>query len=262
MIIGSPVSWTTGVRTTTAHATDELGEGDVAVWLARPDEIRAPELVARYERVLSPDEHEQHARFRREADRHLYLVAHALVRCVLARYARLAPEALVFATNRHGRPELAPAPRVPLHFNLTHTHGLVACAVSRREVGVDVESLDRHTDVDGLVGDVLSAHEAYDVSTTPASQRPLRFLHYWTLKEAYIKARGMGLALPLDRFTFVLEPHGGIAVRFERPLNDAPEDWQFALYQPTASHLLAIASHHPRGSDLAIGVREIVPFDS
>ncbi len=125
---------------------------------------------------------------------------------MLSRYADVAPRDWPFRIDEHGRPELAarPAGTPDLRFNVSHTNGLVACAVTvGREVGVDVEHTGRR-----LVHDVaerfFSPREVADLRACPAADQPVVFFDYWTLKESYIKARGLGLALPLRQFSFLL----------------------------------------------------------
>src|SRR5690606_33310169 len=111
-------------------------------------------------------------------------------------------------------PDLAPGQTdVPLVFNLSHTDGLIACAVSRgREVGVDVEWLDRRGGDIDVADRFFSRYEVQALYAQPPERRRDRFFRYWTLKESYIKARGMGLALPLDRFSFELDRGGAITI--------------------------------------------------
>ena len=129
---------------------------------------------------------------------------------------------------------------MPLEFNLAHTRGLVACAVALgRDVGVDVEWLGRRGRTLEIAERYFSPSEVRDLRATPGPDRKERFFRYWTLKEAYVKARGEGLRLPLRRFSFHLD---GPAVRvsFESDSDD-PRAWQFLIECPTPSHLLAVA---------------------
>ena len=106
--------------------------------------------------------------------------------------------------NVHGRPEILDRPAgVPdLRFNLSHTDGLIACAVTiGREVGVDVEHVGRRLTHD-IAGRFFAPREVADLKSLPVAEQPRVFFDYWTLKEAYIKARGFGLALPLGDFAF------------------------------------------------------------
>ncbi len=117
------------------------------LWFTFPGAIRNPELLAGYRAILSADEIARYERFWFDRDRHLHLVAWALVRTVLSKYADVNPEAWEFRTNRYGRPEITgPASTTTLRFNLSHTRGLIACIVAPElDVGVDVEDRRRDT---------------------------------------------------------------------------------------------------------------------
>lgn len=213
-----------------------------------------------YRTLLTADEHERMARFVFERDRHAFLLTRALVRTMLSRYAPVAPADWRFIANAHGRPEILDRPPgVPdLRFNISHTDGLIACAVTiGREVGVDVEHVGRQ-----LLHDVAGRHfapkEVADLRSLPAAEQDRVFFDYWTLKEAYIKARGFGLALPLGDFAFTLDPPRPPRITFEPALDDDPATWQFLQDWPTPRHRLALAVRRD-GGDLPVRIREVVP---
>lgn len=230
------------------------------LWLARPEAAHDPGLVRAYEALMAPEEREQRDRFRFAAHRHSYLVTRALVRTVLSRYADVDPAAWDFVRNAYGRPEIAGPAGVPhLRFNLSHTAGLVACLVTlEHEVGVDVEQAERGGDLLKIAERFFSPREAAELRGQPQGRQRDRFLEYWTLKESYIKARGLGLSLPLQRFSFELE--GGIRIRFDPELPDDPRSWQFALLRPGPRHVLAASIRRPPGADVKIETRETLPL--
>ena len=213
-----------------------------------------------YLTLLTEDERERMARFVFERDRKAFLMTRALVRTMLSRYAAIAPPDWRFIANAHGRPEiLERPPGVPdLRFNISHTDGLIACAVTiGREVGVDVENVGRQV-LHDVAGRHFAAREVRDLRRLPDEQQPRVFFDYWTLKEAYIKARGFGLALPLGDFAFTLNPPHPPAITFEAALDDDPATWQFLQDWPTPQHRLALAVRRD-GSDLPVRIREVVP---
>ena len=244
-----------------------LAADEVHVWHAEPEQLAQPERLAWFEILLSADERERQRRFVRPTDALHYLVAHALVRTVLSQYAEVAPQDWRFEANEYGRPQVAaPAEACDLQFNLSHTAGLVACGIAwRREIGVDVENLER-TGFELRIADrYFSPPEVAELRSLPAERQPERFLEYWTLKEAYIKARGVGMSLPLDRFTIRLsdaaQPPASepIAIRFTPPLADDPASWQFEQFRPTARHVLAVAVRRSPGETCRISLREFSP---
>lgn len=239
---------------------DLLPLNAVHVDLVHCDEPDAWAQQDAYRTFLSSDEHERMARLVFERDRRRFLLTRALVRTMLSRYAAVPPAKWTFITNVHGRPEILDRPRgVPdLRFNLSHTDGLIACAVTiGREVGVDVEHVQRRLTHD-VAGRFFAPREVTDLKALPSDEQQRVFFDYWTLKEAYIKARGFGLALPLADFAFTLSPSAAPRITFEPSLDDDPGTWQFAQDWPTPVHRLAVAVRRD-GADLPIRIRRVVP---
>jgi 4'-phosphopantetheinyl transferase len=240
----------------------ELGEAEVHVWGIDPQTVTDPDLLARYAQVLSPDEQERRRRLRLGRMRHDYLVAHALLRASLSRYADVAPEQWTFRTNRHGRPEISgPAEAPPLSFNLSHTDGLVVCAVtSKRAVGVDVEDCSRSLRFMDVARRFFAPSEVEALQRAPESERASAFFTFWTLKEAYIKALGLGLAAPLERFSFRLEAPAPPSISFADSSSD-PGRWCFSLFHPTERHVVALAVEQSAGVPTQARLRLTVPLD-
>jgi 4'-phosphopantetheinyl transferase len=240
----------------------DLGSGEVRVWLTDPDAARSPELLESYQRLLSTDEARRLSRIRRTGPRHSYLVARALLRVTLSRYAPVEPAAWRFQVGEHGRPEIcAPDGAAWLRFNLSHTDGLVACAMVREhDIGVDVEAIDRPTRTLKLAERFFSASEADDLRSLDPDSRAQRFVEYWTLKEAYLKARGAGLTLPLRGAAFELPASGEPRARFDPQLADDPDHWQFALRRPTGHHRLSLAVRRGLRTDCAIRMEQSLPL--
>lgn len=232
----------------------------VLVGVARTDDPAIVERLDAYRAYLSDEEAARIERFLQPADAIRFLVGRTLARTMLSRHASVRPRDWPFVIDEHGRPLLACTPPCSpdLRFNLSHTEGLVACAVTvGREVGVDVEFTGRR-----LLHDVperfFSPREVQDLRARPAPAQPLVFFDYWTLKESYIKARGLGLKLPLRHFSFLLDgPTPSIA--FAPELHDRAETWQFAQFWPTEHHRMAVAVRR-EGDDLPIQVEDLVPL--
>lgn len=213
-----------------------------------------------YKALMSTDEHERMLRLVFDRDRRAFLITRALVRTMLSRYAAVKPTDWRFIENVHGRPEILdrPSGTPDLRFNISHTDGLIACAVTiGREVGVDVEHIGRHLYYD-VPGRFFAPGEVTDLRNLPVEDQPKVFFDYWTLKEAYIKARGFGLALPLGDFAFKLNPPGPPAITFEPSLDDDPSTWQFMQDWPTPQHRLGLAVRR-EGDDLPIRSRFVTP---
>lgn len=238
-----------------------LDPSEVHVWWVRADALSDPDLLRTYEELLCPAERERHARYVFPHGRHEYLVTRALARTCLSRYASVPPAAWVFEPNRWGRPEItSPVLEPPLRFNLTNTRGLVACVVARdREVGLDVEDVTRPRATVGVADRFFARSEVEALHRLPEHDQPGRFFEYWTLKESYIKARGMGLALPLGAFAFHLDPPSPPRISFDARIEDDAASWQFEQLRPTERHLMAVAIRRRGEADLTVVTRECVP---
>lgn len=227
---------------------------EVHVWTASTALEAQPERLDACRALLSADERERCRRYVLDSSRRQFVVAHALLRTALSRYVDRDPRDWRFRTGARGRPELvAEAGAPPLRFNLSHTGGLVAVAVGlERELGVDVEHLDRDTRTVELSCDFLAPSERAWIAAAAPGERARRFFALWTLKESYLKARGLGLSVPLDCFSFRLGT-GDIAARFGADLGDDEDAWQFHQLWPTQRHVLAVALR--RGSEPRLQVR-------
>jgi 4'-phosphopantetheinyl transferase len=244
----------------TSKAFLRLGVGQVDVWLASLHGV-CSDLEGAYLQLLSEPERAKWQRLVAENARLQYLVSRALVRTTLSRYADVPEHAWQFEANRYGRPYVSqPQGLRNIQFNLSNTTGLVVCAVAEDcDIGIDVENFVRDLDTDALAPSVFAPMELTDffVQGTPGDRRN-RFFSYWTLKEAYIKARGMGLSLPLDSFWFDLGGPSPLLHVTDR-CGDQPERWRFYQYAPTLKHRMAIAVAAPRDVEPSIHLHWITP---
>jgi len=195
-------------------------------------------------------------RFRFEALRRQYALTRALQRQVLSAYApEVAPALWEFEATAEGRPFLAPVfERTGLSFNLSHTEGLVAMAVCRHaRVGIDVEKMDR-APLD-VAERYFSAAEIAQLRALPAEEQSRHFLRLWTLKEAYLKAIGTGLAGGLDRMSMIFGSDDEF--RFESADDGDAARWQFSQFEIGREHVLALAVLPPAAmSSTRVTLRE------
>ena len=175
---------------------------------------------ARLEAVLSPDERARAARFHFQAHRHRAIVTWGLVRTILGRVVQRAPESLRFERADQGKPALPDGPS----FNISdsHHHLLMAIAADGR-LGVDVEVRRTVADLMQLAEQNFSRNEARALQTLPPAERERAFFRIWTCKEAFVKALGGGLFIPLDSFS-VTPPadNGRVALRIDGPEQAVP----------------------------------------
>lgn len=238
---------------------DPQPEHAVHVLTVEQDDPEVRLRLPRYRALLSDDEHAREARFYFDADKERFVIGRALTRLQLSRFLGGDPRAWPLVTNQYGRPELAAPTPPPIGFNVSHTHGLVACAIAASlDVGVDVEFVERRLTHD-VADRFFAPSEVADLRRLDEEERARVFFDYWTLKEAYIKARGMGLALPLAHFAFVLRPPGLPIIRFDPEIDDDASSWQFAQSWPTAQHRLGLAVRRPPGRDLDVRIEAVVP---
>jgi 4'-phosphopantetheinyl transferase len=232
---------------------EALGEQDVHVWFAAPDRLlAAPDAVGRSLSLLDMDEARRYRAFHHDHDRHCFLAAHVLLRLALSHHAGVAPGDWVFERDSHGRPGIVgPAGAPPTGFSLSHTGGMVACAVSQHaEIGVDVELMLDDAPFPALAEHFFAPSEYDDICLSPDLCRSDRFYTYWTLKEAYIKARGLGMSLPLDGFAFEIGKAGACRIGFREDFDDTPDLWQFVAMRLEPRHRLALAVRRPGAEEM------------
>ncbi|MGE5645272.1 MAG: 4'-phosphopantetheinyl transferase family protein [Acidobacteriota bacterium] len=159
-----------------------LGEGEVHIWRVALDS--AGDLD-----VLDPRERERAARFRFESDRRRFIASHTQLRRILARYLNVGPAAVRIEIGKLGKPSV----EGPVRFNMSHSGELALYAVALREVGVDVERIRTDLDVMGIASRFLPAPEALELGELEPGERTRAFFRLWTRREAWLKARGIGL---------------------------------------------------------------------
>lgn len=180
-----------------------LSADEVHVWQAKLDDHAAGGLKT----LLAEDEISRAERFHFAEDRNHFIVARALLRRLLAVYSGIDAAELRFSYAEKGKPSLEEGQRSAINFNLAHSHGMAIYAFSRaRELGVDLEFMRENVAVEDIAERFFSPREIDTLRTIPAELRKQGFFNCWTRKEAYIKARGEGLSLPLDEFDVSLRP--------------------------------------------------------
>lgn len=203
-----------------------------------------PYLCSLAKSLYSPQEIATSKRFLIKDRQRSYLLARTLVRTVLSKYVNISPRTWRFRTNESGKPEIdLPKMYRFLRFSLTRTNGFMACAVAAdRAIGIDAEAIDRVVEIDGIADRYFAPEEARALQTGPPELRQRRFFELWTLKEAYLKARGIGLSLPLETILFKRD-EGEMEYTLDASIADA-RSRRFYLLQPTVRRLLAVALPH------------------
>jgi 4'-phosphopantetheinyl transferase len=239
---------------------ERLPQDECHVWVVRVEEALTggPD---RYLAWMTSEELERLRRYRFDRHRREHLATRALARSVLCRYTGVAPEAFTFGAGTHGKPHVV-APAASLAFNLANTDGLVTCAVTTGgEVGVDAEPLETRGDPLELAEAAFSPAEVAALRATSAADRRAHFVTLWTLKEAYVKARGLGLALPTQRFTVVPTAAQAASISFDPAVADDPARWQLERITSIAGYHLAVALTRERGHERRVVVRPSPTLD-
>jgi 4'-phosphopantetheinyl transferase len=218
-----------------------LAEGDVHLWRFKLDASEV--LLERAARLLTDDERERAARFRFDVHRDRFVAARAMLRVLLGAYLGAAPDAVRFAYEAHGKPGLASG---ELRFNASHSHDSALLGVTRgRELGVDLERIRADVRWDDVERQFFARAEQDALARYEGDLHPPAFFACWTRKEAYVKARGEGLSLPLDAFDVDVAPSArDVALRV--PADPAlAARWQLRAFSPWPDYAAAVAAEPP-----------------
>ena len=203
------------------------------------DEIQEDTLLDEYQRMLPADELERLGKFRFAEHQKRYLVGRALLRTSLAECVGIEPALITLTRGDHGRPFLTQSQQVDnLQFNLSYTDGLVAVVmISDKQVGVDIENISRPIDYLDIARNYFTQAEYQELKLLSEPRRRLRFFEFWTQKEAYMKARGLGLQMALDEVNFApSKDMTGPGFIFTQD----HYQWQFTLLNPSVNHKAAV----------------------
>jgi 4'-phosphopantetheinyl transferase len=184
-----------------------LIKNEIHLWINKPYNLllssdKNEELLIDYHTLLTPEERRKQKRYKFAKDRHDALITRVFIRDLLSYYADVAPQDWQFEKGIYGKPEIVNPP-LPLRFNISHTKNLIICAVTLNDdIGCDGEKVHRNFDVLPIAEHYFSPQETIDFFSLPTTKQLNRFFDYWTLKESYIKAWGLGLTIPLADFSF------------------------------------------------------------
>lgn len=216
----------------------DIGTDRVDVWRVRLSSTTPSEDS------LSVDERQRASRFHFDIDRDRYIAAHASLRDALSRYLQCAPRDIKFSTNEYGKPFLIRSNDfsrlMNIEFNLSHSGDFALIAITRgRKVGIDVERIRTDIELEDLARRNFSPREVSEFVSLPAEQRARGFFNCWTRKEAYIKAQGLGLSMPLDSFDVSLgEP---AALKATRPDENESARWSLHSLNVESDYAAALA---------------------
>ncbi|MEZ4701170.1 MAG: 4'-phosphopantetheinyl transferase superfamily protein [Rhodothermales bacterium] len=219
-----------------------LAAQEIHVWRALLHQ--RPEDIALLESVLSMDERAKAGRYKFDHNRNDYIVARGVLRHILGAYVDRRPESLQFYYSPYGKPALnAEIDGQKLSFNVSHSGGYALYAIARgREIGIDVERVRPEAAQDGVAERFFSPREVATLRGLPSHAQPLAFFNCWTRKEAYIKARGEGLSLPLNQFDVSLTPGEPARLLQSRVDPEDPARWTLQAIPFEHGYVAAVAA--------------------
>lgn len=224
-----PTDWTTPPQDL------NLPPSEIHLWRATLDVV--PAMVRQFAETLALDEQSRATRFIFEKDRNHFVAARGILRQLLGIYLRCPPETVGFNYGEAGKPALrSNSPRIPIHFNVSHSYGVAVFAFGNgRELGVDVQKILPDFATEDIAQRYFSPRELEELRSLPPSLRSEGFFNCWTRKEAYVKACGEGLRIPLASFDVNLAP--GIHAAFLRGVNPI---WQIVAFAAAKSFPAAL----------------------
>jgi 4'-phosphopantetheinyl transferase len=218
-----------------------LSKEEIHVWGSRSD-MNASSYESLCQ-ILSIDEMMRAQRFHFEKDRKKFIIRRGILRSILGRYLNTNPSLIKFSYGNNGKPSLAHAfEHSRICFNLSHSRGFALYAFARDcEIGVDLQHIHDIPEMEQIVGRYFSLKENDVFRSLPESQKRGAFFKGWTCKEAFVKALGNGLILPLDKFAVSLTP--GKPARLLRIIDDSREAsrWTIQDLKPAPHYVAAFA---------------------
>jgi 4'-phosphopantetheinyl transferase len=219
-----------------------LERHEVHLWQSVLD--ASSERILRMRLLLNENELARAERFRTEQARRSFIVARGALRCLLGGYLGQSPQTISIESGAQGKPQVS-----GLQFSISHSFQIALLAFSKEcEVGVDVEKVRSLPDRDQITERFFSPGEAAELKGIAAEERDLAFFNCWTRKEAYVKAVGRGLQVPLHEFRVTLAPHDEARILHLDHQPAAANEWQVYALQPAPDYVGAVVyrSHEPK----------------
>lgn len=248
----------------------KIADNEIHLWFADQNRFSLSELTEFSYAWLTETEQQRFQRYQRDASRFQFLLGRFLMRSVLSQYIDLGPAEWKFDQNKYGKPAIkAEQNSAAIYFNLSHSSERAVLAVSTMEyIGVDIESNRKDRRVKKLVDRYFGTEEVKDLLALDESQQQARFYELWTLKEAYIKACGLGLAIPLQQFNYGFPSQQELHLNFDAARQDNESSWQCWQLDGGEGYELALAVKHAHTSRIEkligkeyLGLENVVATD-
>ena len=213
----------------------------VHVWKAnlRPSNTALMSLQS----LLSADEQARACRFKFPQHQHAFVAARGILRLILSRYLALPPQSLIFHHGLHGKPYLAASITPSLSFNVSHSNDLALYAVTHeRSIGIDIEYHRQNINIPALIQRVCSSQEKSILTALPVEEQKKGFFACWTKKEAFVKATGTGITIPLESITVPLPPSSSCRVHIDKKDDELQiSSWSLSEISVDSGYTAALA---------------------
>jgi len=249
----------------------EIKTSEIHVWQLEQSDFKLSVLQSECLEWLTENENRRFQRYQFDRHRKQLLLGRVLLRVALSSYDHsLAPASWNFTYNEYGKPAIsAEQNHGSIFFNLSHSAERVVLAASRFEpIGIDIECARNARRIEAIAQRYFSQQEVTALQGLPIDEQQARFYDLWTLKEAYIKACGMGLAIPLQHFSYGFVAQKGLSITFDAQRRDDANAWQLWQLGAGSEYRLALAARvgnsKPQHKLLAwrlAGLDQIIPED-
>ena len=222
----------------------DLAKDEAHVWrvLLKQDQSTILQLST----LLAPDERRRADRYYRAVDRERFIVARGVLRKIISNYLPVTPGDLMFSYNQYGKPQISAEQNDRnLNFNISHSHEMALYALTiGREVGIDIEYIREDFATLEIAEHFFAKAEVNALAALPAEQRVKAFFNCWSRKESYIKALGLGISFPLDRFSVSITSGAPELLRVEDD-DSEPERWRMYELSPGDGYAAAMIIEKP-----------------
>ncbi len=227
------------------NLVDEINAASIYIKYVSLSQVPDNEKLVHYNDFLSFDERVRMMQFRSQSDQIRFLITRALIRTLLSQCVDTHPKQWRFEPDQYGKPRVVTNdPFIHrLSFNISHTKGGVVAAIGLdRALGIDVENVRLNRATTEVVNRFFAPFEIQQFFELPESERLEFFFQIWTLKESYIKARGIGLALALEKIGFYFKHGKFVKLALDPEIQDSSEGWIFQQFRPTSDHIIALCA--------------------
>lgn len=247
------------------NQTLTLNKNDIHIWVSSFEQEKTMLPISEYENILNYEELKRYKSFINKNSQTQYLISRALLYSTLSKYTAIPPDDIVLSYNKYGKPYLNEIMNAQdLKFNLSHSNGIAVCALTaKREIGIDIEKIRFIKNIKSIIKKFFTADEVKIFTAFPEKFYDERFVEYWTLKEAYLKALGYGLYMPLNSISLDYESEKVINYSYTstNSANNPSYQHKFFLFDVPPLYKLSVCVNHNQPEQcFNITIRHTAPF--